>query len=591
MGCVTEPVRGSGRRGRARMGERVSSGSSDAPKDGVRKGSGAASPATGGSAPHLVAWLSRPDAAAKDPAKVEHIETHISHVFLIGSRALKLKKAIRLPFLDYSSLADRRRMAVRELLVNRLFAPELYLGLMPVMKNDGISAENGSTGRAIERFRFGPLLRLEGAPRGAALEGVLGDVAALDGLLGAWAGDPGVSDWLVVMRRFADEDRFDRLAAATALDAQDIVTLGDLLAGYHRRAAVRRDLGGAEGLARALGDVIATLESLSGSPWSAAELGRFSRRLDACLARAAARLEARRRHGRVRRCHGDLHLANICRFEGRVRAFDAIEFSDRIGVIDIAYDAAFPVMDLIAHRCPQAANLLFNRYLEATNEDGALDLWPMLLAIRATIRAMADAGAGERMSAYRYREVAEATLGLDRRPLWVAIGGLSGSGKSTLARILAPRLYPAPGALWLRSDGIRKRLFGRLPEERLEGVHAYSRTAHARTYRRLLARARLAARAGWPAILDATWLHEDSRGGLDHLAGHLEVPLSCFWIDVAPKILRERVAARGVDASDADLRVLERQLAQYHGAPPGWIRLPGEASPEELAARILAAVN
>ncbi|RMF15472.1 MAG: kinase, partial [Alphaproteobacteria bacterium] len=243
------------------------------------------------------------------------------------------------------------------------------------------------------------------------------------------------------------------------------------------------------------------------------------------------------------------------------------------------------------HHHPRAASHLFNRYLEATSEDSALTLWPLLLALRATIRGMASAGAGSRARAARYREVAEAAIAIKKRRLWVAIGGLSGSGKSTVSRILAPILYPAPGALWLRSDGIRKRLFGRLPEERLENPDAYAPAAHARTYRRLLSRARFAAHAGWPAILDATWIHAGTRDRLDDLAGHLDIPLLRFWIDAAPKTLRQRVADRQGEASDADLKVLEGQLAQWQGVPPGWTALPGEESPQELAERIVTAAN
>lgn len=558
--------------------------SDDSPDRALPAGTGGLPSSYRGANPDLVARLLRVGGQGEEP--IVHIETHISHVFLTGARAFKLKKAVRLPFLDYSSLAVRRRMVLRELLINRLFAPELYLGLVPIVKENRCGPE-----RAVASFTLGPLLMPQTVVGGSELEALLSDPEALDALLGEWSGDNQVSEWLVVMRRFADKDRFDRLASAGGLRAADVSGLADTLARYHQRAAIRRDLGGSEALARGFADVVATLESLPDSPWSASELTKFSEGIMSRIEQAAPRLDARRRHGRVRRCHGDLHLANVCRFEGHVRAFDAIEFSDRIGVIDIAHDAAFAVMDLIAHHRPQAASHLFNRYLEATNEDSALAFWPLLLALRATIRAMASAGAGSRERAARYRGVAEAAIAIKKRRLWVAIGGLSGSGKSTVSRILAPALHPAPGALWLRSDGIRKRLFGKLPEERLENPDAYAPTAHARTYRRLLSRARFAAQAGWPAILDATWIHAGTRDRLDDIAGQLDIPLLRFWIDAAPQTLRQRVAVRKGDVSDADLKVLEGQLAQWQGVPTGWTALPGEENPQELAERILAAAN
>ncbi|RMF12064.1 MAG: hypothetical protein D6757_10160, partial [Alphaproteobacteria bacterium] len=303
--------------------------------------------------PVLVAQLLRGGGQGEGP--FVHIETHISHVFLAGARAFKLKKAVRLPFLDYSTLEARRRMALRELLINRLFAPELYLGLMPLVRESRCGTERGAV-----PFTLGPLLMPQTIAGGQDLEALLSDPEALDALLGEWAGDNQVCEWLVVMRRFADQDRFDRLASAGGLQAADVSGLADALARYHQRSAIRRDLGGPEVLARGFADVVATLESLPDSPWSASELAKFSEGVMSRIEQAAPRLDARRRHGRVRRCHGDLHLANVCRFEGHVRAFDAIEFSDRIGVIDIAHDAAFAVMDLIAHHHPRAASHLFN---------------------------------------------------------------------------------------------------------------------------------------------------------------------------------------------------------------------------------------
>ncbi len=538
-------------------------------------------PAENGAQPWIAALARR---GLPDGGAVGRIDTHISVVLLTRRRVFKFKKAVRLPFLDYGSLAARRRMALREYWINGLFAPPLYLGLRPVLTaGDGAGWRLGA--------RISP-------PMPDDLEAALAALAN-PGCAARIPGEPeegaAVVDWAVEMRRFHDGDRWDRLAEEGGLSDALVDALGDVIVANHARAPVHRARPAAPALARSLAGVVRTLEEEGCGPWGKPEaLAAHHRRLAAALDARAPRLEARRRHGFQRRCHGDMHLANICTLDGRPWPFDAIEFSDDIGIIDCAYDLAFPVMDLLARGHRVHAWRLMNRVLEAQGDVGALGFWPLFPALRATIRAMAEWGAGNADGACRYRALADALLaqgqGPSRPAPWIAIGGLSGSGKSALARALGPLLDPAPGALWLRSDGIRKRLFGRAPEERLP-PEAYAPAAHRRTYRRLMARARAAARAGWPALLDATWLNPDSRAALVNQAARLGVRFLGFWLDAPADVLRARVAGRGRDASDADLAVLERQLAEYRGPPPGWHAVGADAPPTELAARVLAAIR
>ncbi len=518
----------------------------------------------------------------------ERVETQISVVFLTAERAFKLKKAVRLPFLDYATLSQRARMALREFWINRLFAPPLYLGLRPVL------AAGRSDGQTV--YGLGPRLA---PPVPADLESALArlkddpQMVAHNLRLPREAGE--LVDWLVEMRRFPEAARWDRRVRRGDLMAGEAAAFADVIAANHAAAPRHRERPAAATVMRAMTDVIRTLARAGGGPWGdQASLDAHREQLQKALERASPLLEARRRHGFQRRCHGDMHLANICTLDGRPWPFDAIEFSDDIGIIDCAYDLAFPVMDMLVHAAADQAWELWNRVIETSGDVTALRLWPVLMALRATIRAMAEWGAGHKQTAASYRRFAEIVLTtrsrLSHRPLWIVIGGLSGSGKSALARALGPRLGASPGALWLRSDGIRKRLFNRRPEERLPS-DAYTHAWHERCYRRLLARARAAARARWPAILDATWLHAGIRAELAAQAARCGVQLAAFWLHAPETVLQARVATRTGDASDADTQILAQQLTAYAGPPAGWTVLDATRPLADLAEIVLQVVR
>ncbi len=376
----------------------------------------------------IIAFLSTP-AAYGAAGVVQRIDTHVSALFLADERAYKLKRAVRLPFLDFSTLAAREAACRAELAVNRRTAPTLYLGLAAVVRR---------------------------ADGGLALAG---------------EDDPGpVVDWLVVMRRFGQDGLFDRLAPAGAIPREEAEALADGIAAFHEAAPPRPGWGGAAGLAR-------TLESNHACFLDHAAEGTFGydavrdlmAQSRASLAAQAALLDRRRDQGLVRHCHGDLHLGNICRFEGRPLLFDAIEFNEEFAFIDVLYDLAFLLMDLWARGLRDLASWIFNRYLENRPDLEGLAALPLMLSMRAAIRAhisaeMARGAAAAEAEALRAR--AHRYFSLARRflapppPRLVAVGGFSGSGKSRLARDLAPLLGAAPGAVVLRTDVIRKRLAG-----------------------------------------------------------------------------------------------------------------------------------
>ena len=310
------------------------------------------------------------------------------------------------------------------------------------------------------------------------------------------------------------------------------------------------------------------------------------------VARCGALLDARRVRGKVRRCHGDLHLRNICVYDGKPLLFDCIEFSEPIASIDVLYDLAFLLMDLVHCGERHFANLLLNRYLDLAGEDDGLAAMPLFMALRAVIRAHVTASAaehgrsgGERAAAFvEARRYAEAGAAMLRRApaRLVAIGGLSGSGKSSLAARLAPELGIVPGARVLRSDVLRKRRFGLMPEESLP-AEAYGAAVTAEVYRELGERAAMALRAGYAAVIDAVALREEERRAFAAVAAKAGVEFTGLWLDTSAETMHARIESRRSDASDATAAVLQQQLQSDPGMLD-WVRVDASGSPEQTLA-------
>ena len=333
---------------------------------------------------------------------------------------------------------------------------------------------------------------------------------------------------------------------------------------------------------------IGCLRDSKGAGFDAAQIGRIERGFAAELARVGPLLDERRRAGKVRLCHGDLHLRNICLVDGRPLLFDCVEFSEDLASIDVLYDLAFLLMDL--GHCGHAdfANLVFNRYLDLTEEDDGIAAMPLFLAMRAVIRAhvtatmaahgwSGDDPAAARAEARRYLDAAEAALRPEPARL-VAIGGPSGSGKSTLAARLAPELGRRPGARVLRSDVLRKLRFGTEPETPLP-PEAYVPEVNAMVYRDLCERAATALRAGHCAVIDAVALREDERRAFAAVAAEAGVPFTGLWLAAPEEAMAARLGSRTGDASDASAEVLRLQLGHDPGALD-WTRIDAGGDPD-----------
>ncbi len=472
----------------------------------------------------------------------QHLTTHASHVFLTANRALKLKRAVKYAYLDFSTPELRRAACETELALNRRTAPELYLRVVSVTREAGAFALDG---------------------KGAAV------------------------DWLVEMRRFPDDALFSHLAETGGLTPDLMRCLADTIVAFHRTAETTPDLGGAEGVDQV---IAINSESLRRDGPPAISIEETNALADAVRTerdRHADLLDRRRAAGKVRRCHGDLHLGNICLFNGAPTLFDCIEFNEALASTDVLYDLAFLVMDLRFRGLATEAAIVFNRYFDVGDESDALALVPLFLALRAWVRAHVTATAArlensaeKRTLARRYFDFAVALL-RPPSPRLIALGGISGTGKSTVAMIVAGRI----NARILRSDIIRKRRFGVHPETRLPDS-AYAPDVTAAVYATLLDRARTALAAGYSVIIDAVSARPDERASFTTLAAASGVPFTGIWLEAAPEILRARVSARRNDASDANLAILEKQLGYDLGAMD-WRRVDAAPSAEHVADVVL----
>ncbi len=460
------------------------------------------------------------------------IETHISLVFAGPDTVWKLKKAVRLPFLDFSGIDARRHFAERELALNGPAAPGLYRDVVPVRR--------GANGLTL-------------------------------------AGDGEPVDWVLRMARVPAADFLDALAASGGLDARLLTAVADAVAAYHGGLAPLSDVDPVAAMLRVTqGNAESALTA--GLP-DAAVCGWRDGMLTA-LAAIAPWQRARAAAGFVRRAHGDLHLGNLCLWQGQPVPFDALEFDEDLARIDLAYDFAFLLMDVERRVGRAAANLVLNRYVARTGDAALAVGLPAFLSMRAMVRAHVAARSGG--DAGGYLAAAAAYL----RPataVVVGVGGLQGTGKSTLARALAAGLGAAPGALVLRSDEIRKRLFGVAPEDRLPPA-AYQGGVGRRVFATLLADARMAAAGGHAVIADATFLDAAHRRGLAEAARAARVRFVGLWLHAPLAVLEARVAARQGDASDATVAVL-RAAYKAHPEPPGdWVAIDATDGARALAA-------
>ena len=479
----------------------------------------------------LVGALMRSKKLGATAARIELLETHISYVLLTGTFAYKIKKTVDFGFLDFTTLAARRFFCEEELRLNRRLAPSLYLDVVPITGGIDSPIAGGS---------------------GPALE------------------------YAVKMREFPQDALASRLLAHGELGAADIDVLAAKVATFHGAIDVVAPDGAFGGPDEILAFARQNFTQMRPLLDTVAERDEIeSLRVWTERAHAAHRdafLE-RRERGFIRECHGDLHLGNIARVDGELVIFDCIEFNDAMRWIDVMSEVAFTVMDLQGRSRADLAHRLLNAYLELTGDYAGLAVLPFYLAYRALVRAkiarlraaQLDPGpANEALLAeYRGYMVLARSYAQPTAPALIITCGLSGCGKTTISRALLETI----GAVRVRSDIERKRLHGLTALDRSDAGSASELYAHAATvatYDRLRTVARDILVAGQIAIVDATFLLRAQREPFRALAAQLDIPFVILAFEAKEATLRERIAQRqaeGNDASDADLGLLESQIA------------------------------
>jgi aminoglycoside phosphotransferase family enzyme/predicted kinase len=502
----------------------------------------------------VFAFLAEP--ATHGGAAVKRVDTHAGVVFLAGERALKLKRAVKFPFLDFSTLDKRKAACEAEIAVNRPYAPELYRGVVAITREADGRLAIGGKGEPVE--------------------------------------------WAVEMRRFDETRTLDHLADAGRIDIALADAIGRAIAAAHARTPEAP----AEPWIAALGSYIDEHARTFAALPAVFDTGaneRLASASRAAHARLMPLLAERGQRGLIRRIHGDLHLGNMALIDGRPVLFDAIEFSDIIGSGDLLYDLAFVLMDLTERGLGEAADIVLNRYLADTRRDEDLDAlaaMPFYLSMRASIRARVTAAKLEQASeaerpaiAQRARAYFDWALRFvaPPAPVLIAVGGLSGTGKSGLARALAAVIEPAPGAVLLRADVARKALFGKTETEPLPAA-AYTPITTLRVYCTIVDQARRAVAAGHSAIVDAVFAAPSERKGIEASAAALGVPFHGLFLVADLDTRLARVGGRRGDASDADAAIARAQES-YELGTLGWTRIDASGTPQDTLARAKAALE
>ncbi|MEP3048471.1 MAG: AAA family ATPase [Roseibium sp.] len=463
--------------------------------------------------------LSRPD--------VKRIDTHANIVFLVGSKAYKVKRSVKYPFLDYSTLELRQNACQAEIAYNKPNAPMIYAQALPITRES-------------------------------------------DGSL-AFAGRGTVVEWAVEMNRFERSDELDVMAGVSAIEDDLSEQLADMMVAAHETAPLRDGSAFYQELATY---VEQNDEAFHEHPdlFPTDQVRHLTEASRTALEFIQDLILKRGEQGLIRRCHGDAHLRNIVLIDGRPILFDAIEFSDAIATNDVLYDLAFLLMDLWERNQYRAANHVFNRYLDKTRlqeHPEGLAVLPFYLMMRAAIRSKIAASSAlnqsdpDQKAAQQEQAKTYFRFALDflepSQPRLTAIGGLSGSGKTTLAYSLAPDIGRVPGARVMRTDVMRKRLLGLAETDKAPDT-AYTKDASDQVYHAIDADIQSVLAAGYSAIFDAVFASQTERDLIQSIAARVEADFSGLWLSAPGTVLKERVANRDGDASDATIEVVDQQL-------------------------------
>ncbi|GAP95071.1 bifunctional aminoglycoside phosphotransferase/ATP-binding protein [Leptolyngbya sp. NIES-2104] len=469
--------------------------------------------------------------ALLDPALYDHpvkgsielIQTHVSYVFLTGDYVYKLKKPVNFGFLDYSTLEKRKFYCEEELRLNKRGAAELYLGILPI-------AQNGET------FILG--------------------------------GEGELVDYVVKMQQFPQETLLSAMYDRGELTEQHLIDLAKVMAAFHKSAPTNDyilSFGEVSQIRQAIDENYDQTVGYIGVAQTQEQFDQTKAYTDQLFAESESLFKSRVEQRFIRECHGDVHLRNICFWNSKILLFDCIEFNEPFRFVDTMFDIAYIIMDFDARNRPDLSNLFLNSYLEQSGDWEGLQVLPLYNSRQSYVRAkvtsflLSDPSVPESV-----KEESKETASRYYRLSWeytkpkqgkiVLMSGLSGSGKSTIAAKLARE----SGAIQIRSDAVRKHLGGVAPDEKGD-ASLYSSEMTQKTYDRLLKLGVTLASQGYTVILDAKYDRQALRAPVIEQAQAHGIPVEVLYCEASEEELRDRIAQRQGDISDADLDVLAEQ--------------------------------
>jgi uncharacterized protein len=463
---------------------------------------------------------------------IELMQTHASYVLLTGDFVYKLKKPVNFGFLDYSTVANRQHFCEEEIRLNQRGAKELYLAVLSIV-NQG------------DRYR--------------------------------WGNDGEIVDYAVKMVQFPQSNLLSNMFENGTITTTDIEEMGRVVADFHARAQTNQyisSFGAVERIRASIEDNYRQTEKYIGRTQTNQQFTETKAYTDRFLHEHSALFLDRIAGGFIRECHGDLHLRNICRWQGKILLFDCIEFNESFRFVDTMYDVAFAVMDLEARGRKDLANRFLNTYAEQTGDWAGLQVLPLYLSRQAYVRAKVtsfllddpgisteDRATAAQTSGAYYHQAWQYTRDLQGR--LIMLSGLSGSGKSTLGKRIAQEI----GGVHLRSDAVRKHLGGiSLLSKGNNSLYTPEMTA--KTYQRVLELGEKLARQGFTVILDAKYDRQSLRAAVVDLAQSRGISLQIFHCTAPGAVLRDRLAQRTGDIADATVDLLASQQAAWEDFTP-----------------------
>ena len=456
------------------------------------------------------------------------VQTHASYVFLTGNYAYKVKKNVNYGFLDYSSLTKRKFFLDEELRLNRKIAPELYLEVLPISQHDS-------------KFVL--------------------------------ANSANIVEYALKMHAFPQENLFSNLLETDQLSSDRLTELGKIVAKFHQNADTNEYIskfGTAANIRVAFAENYQQSQKYVEKVQTREQLEATKVYTDYFFTEREYLLKQRVKQGKIKECHGDLHLNNICLWHKQIQLFDRLEFNESFRFVDTMYDIAFIVMDLEARKKPDLANIFLNSYLEYTGDWTGLLVLPLYLSRQAYVRAKVnsfllddpqvseDKKQQARKTAREYYQLAYQYTQTKSGSL-ILMSGLSGSGKSTVARTIAQN----KGAIQIRSDAVRKHLAG-IPVDQVDqsaSDRLYTAAMTQKTYDRLLELGLILVKEGYTVILDAKYDRLSLRQAVITQAKEQNILLKIIYCTAPESVLRDRLNQRQNDISDATADLISTQQA------------------------------